>query len=177
MRLFIAINFDDTELDAFEAARERLRDQAGAANYSRRENLHLTLAFLGEQPPARMGEISGAMLKATKNTPGFELRFDRAGRFRREGGDIWWLGAAESPELTKLQAGLAAELRARGFKLEDRRYTPHLTLAREVRGEAEPELVLPEPVPALVRGASLMLSERRQGVLTYTPLLFCGFAR
>ena len=54
MRLFIAINFDDTELDAFEAARERLRDQAGAANYSRRENLHLTLAFLGEQPPARM---------------------------------------------------------------------------------------------------------------------------
>lgn len=29
MRLFIAINFDDTELDAFEAARERLRDQAG----------------------------------------------------------------------------------------------------------------------------------------------------
>ena len=64
-----------------------------------------------------------------------------------------------------------------GFKLEDRRYTPHLTLAREVRGEAEPELVLPEPVPALVRGASLMLSERRQGVLTYTPLLFCGFAR
>ena len=75
MRLFIAINFDDTELDAFEAARERLRDQAGAANYSRRENLHLTLAFLGEQPPARMGEISGAMLKATKNAPGFELRF------------------------------------------------------------------------------------------------------
>lgn len=69
MRLFIAINFDDTELDAFEAARERLRDQAGAANYSRRENLHLTLAFLGEQPPARMGEISGAMLKATKNAP------------------------------------------------------------------------------------------------------------
>lgn len=56
--------------------------------------------------------------------------------------------------MTKLQAGLAAELRARGFKLEDRRYTPHLTLAREVRGEAEPELVLPEPVPALVRGAS-----------------------
>ena len=78
---------------------------------------------------------------------------------------------------TSLQNRLAAELRARGFKLEDRRYTPHLTLAREVRGEAEPKLVLPEPVPALVRGASLMLSERRQGVLTYTPLLFCGFAR
>ena len=80
MRLFIAINFDDTELDAFEAARERLRAQAGAANYSRRENLHLTLAFLGEQPPARMGEISGAMLKATKKVPGVD---EAAGGARR----------------------------------------------------------------------------------------------
>lgn len=55
MRLFIAINFDDTELDAFEAARERLRDPGRGANYSRRENLHLTLAFLGEQPPCAHG--------------------------------------------------------------------------------------------------------------------------
>lgn len=177
MRLFIALCFDRQVRRQIRDVQKRLGALARRGALTPEENLHLTLAFLGEQPPARMGEISGAMLKATKNAPGFELRFDRAGRFRREGGDIWWLGAAESPELTKLQAGLAAELRARGFKLEDRRYTPHLTLAREVRGEAEPELVLPEPVPALVRGASLMLSERRQGVLTYTPLLFCGFAR
>ena len=32
MRLFIAINFGENELDAFEAARDRLRDRAGLAN-------------------------------------------------------------------------------------------------------------------------------------------------
>ena len=96
MRLFIAINFDDTELDAFEAARERLRAQAGAANYSRRENLHLTLAFPGRAAACAHGRDKRGHAEGDEERPGFELRFDRAGRFRREGGDIWWLGAAES---------------------------------------------------------------------------------
>ena len=103
MRLFLAIQLSPAVREALLTAQDALRRQ-GRGSFPPPENLHLTLAFLGEQPPARMGEISGAMLKATKNAPGFELRFDRAGRFRREGGDIWWLGAAESPELTKLQA-------------------------------------------------------------------------
>ena len=40
MRLFIAINFGENELDSFEAARDRLRERAGRANYSRRENVY-----------------------------------------------------------------------------------------------------------------------------------------
>ena len=97
MRLFIAINFGDTALDAFEAARERLRAQAGRANYSRRENLHLTLAFLGELPGSRLADIEAAMSAAAAGAGAFTLSFDHAGRFRREGGDIWWLGAADCP--------------------------------------------------------------------------------
>ena len=91
MRLFIAINFGENELDAFEAARDRLRERAGRANYSRRENLHLTLAFLGEQPQARLPDARAAMLAAAAGSQPFTLRFERSGRFRREGGDIWWL--------------------------------------------------------------------------------------
>ena len=65
MRLFIAINFGENELDSFEAARDRLRERAGRGNYSRRENLHLTLAFLGEQPQARLPDARAAMLAAS----------------------------------------------------------------------------------------------------------------
>lgn len=177
MRLFIAINFGEEELDSFEAARERLRAQAGRANYSRRENLHLTLAFLGEQPGSRLPELEDAMLAASAGAEEFEIRFERAGRFRREDGDICWLGAARSRPLLELQSRLAGELKERGFALETRKFSPHLTLARRVFGRDDPELTLPEPVTARVRGMSLMLSERKGGLLSYTELFYCGFAR
>ncbi len=177
MRLFIAINFGDRALDAFEAARERLRAQAGRANYSRRENLHLTLAFLGELPGSRLADIEAAMSAAAAGAGAFTLSFDHAGRFRREGGDIWWLGAADCPALTALQSRLASELRARGFALEDRRFYPHLTLARRVFGSADPRSLLAGAVPCRVSGMSLMLSERPEGKLTYTELFYAAFAR
>ncbi len=177
MRLFIAINFDEDALDRFEAARERLRAQAGRANYSRRENLHLTLAFLGEQPGSRVTELEAAMLAASDGTEEFTLRFERAGRFRREDRDICWLGAARSRPLLELQARLADELKDRGFALEARRFSPHLTLARRAFGRDDPALTLPEPVEAPARGMSLMLSERPGGLLTYTELFYAGFAR
>ena len=177
MRLFIAINFGDTALDSFEAARERLRAQAGRANYSRRENLHLTLAFLGELPSSRLPDIEAAMKAAAAGAGEFSLSFDHAGRFRRDGGDIWWLGAADCPALTALQSRLASELKSRGFALEDRRFSPHLTLARRVFGTADAASLLDSPVPCRVSGMSLMLSERPGGKLTYTELFYAAFAR
>lgn len=150
MRLFIAINFGENELDAFEAARDRLRERAGRANYSRRENLHLTLAFLGEQPQARLPDARAAMLAAAAGSQPFTLRFERSGRFRREGGDIWWLAPADCPELT---------------------------LARRVLSRAEPGALLGSAVACPVRDIRLMLSERPGGRLTYTELFRAPFPR
>lgn len=53
MRLFIAINFPPEPVAAFVRAQDALRRASPSASFSRRENLHLTLAFLGEQPSAR----------------------------------------------------------------------------------------------------------------------------
>ena len=101
----------------------------------------------------------------------------RSGRFRREGGDIWWLAPADCPELTRLQARLADELRARGFSLEERRFSPHLTLARRVLSRAEPGALLGSAVACPVRDIRLMLSERPGGRLTYTELFRAPFPR
>ena len=48
MRLFIAIQFNDEILEALNELQEDLRDQGMEGNYSPSENLHLTLAFIGE---------------------------------------------------------------------------------------------------------------------------------
>ena len=48
MRLFIAINFDGEALDDLVRLQTELRDCGAEGNFTRPENLHLTLAFIGE---------------------------------------------------------------------------------------------------------------------------------
>ena len=48
MRLFIAINLDDNIRDALAEMQESMRRQGVRGNYTKTENLHLTLAFIGE---------------------------------------------------------------------------------------------------------------------------------
>ena len=50
MRLFFALQFDEKTVEAIAAVQDRLAEAAQNARLSRRENLHLTMAFLGEQP-------------------------------------------------------------------------------------------------------------------------------
>ena len=48
MRLFIAINFDDAFLDALVSMQEDLKSAGAIGNFTKRENLHMTLAFIGD---------------------------------------------------------------------------------------------------------------------------------
>ncbi len=105
----------------------------------------------------------------TVEVPRFELVFDQVGSFRRAGKDIVWLGVRHNPSLQKLQGDLAAALRQKDFKLENRPYTPHLTLARQVVFRDGPSrnrsLGNIPAVGVQVRSISLMNSERVDGEL------------
>ncbi len=169
-RLFYAILLPEDILDALCAAQDALRERAVQGNFSRRENLHLTLAFLGETE-----NLAGAR-RGAERLPGgpFPLRLQGAGSFRQNGGRLFWAGVRQSRPLQSLQEKLAQNLRAEGFRLEERPFRPHLTLARQVD-------VLPEfdpkafaaSIPALemrVQAVSLMQSQRIRGVLTYREI-------
>ena len=98
LRLFIAVNFSENALKSRLAARERLRELTGGrGGFTQDTNLHLTLAFLGEVAEARVPSAAEAM-SAAGGRP-LTLVIDRAGRFRRDGGDIWWAGGPENPAL------------------------------------------------------------------------------
>ena len=128
MRLFFAIWPDG-------AAREALADlgarlvQASGGRATPGENIHLTLAFLGEVEAARvplLHRIAGEVRAGP-----FRLALDRVGSFRRA--RVAWAGAEAPPrELIALQADLSARLRGKGFELEERDYSPHATLARKI---------------------------------------------
>ena len=80
MRLFIAIELDPPiRRAAYELALELRESVAGRA--VREDNMHLTLAFLGEQPGGRLGALRKCMERAAAGSFGLEL--GNVGRFRR----------------------------------------------------------------------------------------------
>ena len=48
MRLFVAINLSENIKNALLKAQSDLKNQGFYGNFTRRENMHLTLAFIGE---------------------------------------------------------------------------------------------------------------------------------
>lgn len=96
------------------------------------ENLHVTLAFLGWTPDERLDEVTGAAREAAAGVARFELVFEGAGRFPPRGRPrVLWIGIADGgPNVLQLATGVAAGLRRRGLRFDDRPLAPHLTLAR-----------------------------------------------
>ena len=103
------------------------------------ENVHLTLAFVGAWPLARLPELldTGAQLRGAA----IELALDTLGGFRRAG--VAWIGAATTSPLTALVTSLATALASAGVALEHRPLAPHVTLARKCRGPYPDERVAP----------------------------------
>jgi len=166
MRLFIALNFTPETKSSLLTLRDDLRSQSARGNFSLPENLHLTLAFLGECDARQAAAAKQAM--AVVDFSSLEITIEHIGRFRRDGGDIWWAGVRETPELMTLQRDLTERLRTAGFALERRRYSPHITLGREIVTDIAPWRI--EPFGETVSRIDLMKSERVQGRLTYTAL-------
>ena len=167
MRLFIAINFNDATRSALLALRDELRSRSECGRFNLQENLHLTLAFLGDQRDAGPNSPLCGVLDSVSFEP-FDIQVERVGRFKCDGGDIWWAGLRECKPLLDLQRELTDKLIAAGFALDKREYKPHITLGREVVTDAAPWQI--EPFGETVTSIELMKSERIGGKLTYTAI-------
>jgi len=166
IRLFIAINFDEATKTRLAALRDELRDKAANGRFSTPENLHLTLVFLGESDERQTAAAKAAM-DAVSFGP-LAVTIDRVGRFRRDEGDIWWAGVRENKELLNLHADLTNKLTEAGFKLESRKYSPHITLGRKVVTNEPPRDI--KPFSETISSIDLMKSEHIRGKLIYTAI-------
>jgi 2'-5' RNA ligase len=136
MRLFFALWPDAAAADALDRLAADVVVVAGGKPQPRAK-IHLTLAFLGEvEAPAHAEDVAAAVA-----VDPFPMRLDCVGSFRRA--RVAWAGALEpQPALVRLQSRLEAGLREAGFALEERPFTPHLTLARKIE-RALPRAAIP----------------------------------
>jgi 2'-5' RNA ligase len=126
------------------------------------ENIHLTLAFLGNAEPGKA--IAAAHdLKGRRH----ELPLDAARYVKRN--EMVWVGSTVVPEpLLALASDLHASLRSAGFVLEDRPFAAHVTLVRKAR---RPAAIPPLPRVAWPVEEFLLVSSRTSSAgSTYHPL-------
>lgn len=170
MRLFIAIRFPEEIKNILTESIAELKKTAIKGNFTRKENLHLTVVFIGETDQgARIQEV----IKQIQSAP-FRLTMGGFGRFPRPGGDIYWVGVDSNPELIDLYQELYGRLSSQGLSLENRPYRPHLTLGRRVVvsgnfDNQEFSQRIP-PMSMKVEAISLMNSQRINNQLTYTEI-------
>ena len=165
MRLFIALPLPDSARRQASDYVAALRAAGVRGSFTRPENLHLTLAFLGEQPDCTAAQR--AMERVS--LPPFSFTLERTGAFRSREGDTLYLAPGRVGALPELAEALRCALAEEGIPTEARPFVPHLTLGRRVRGfDAAGDI----PAPRLrlyAHEALLYLSHRPDGRLTYTP--------
>lgn len=163
MRLFVAIHFSDEIRARLLDAIDALRAQAVSGNFTRPENLHMTLAFVGESnETAAIRRVLDALPAGA-----FPLTVGGCGRF----GDLYWVGIEKSERLQALVCALRDGLRGAGVPFDEKPFKPHITIARQLVSDAPVALDFPETAMRVDR-VSLMKSERVNGRLVYTEL--CG---
>ena len=164
MRLFIAMQFEESILDALTDFQSDLKKQGVTGNYTRRENLHITLAFIGDYGSPDV--VLDAMEK-TDFRP-IEIRLDGVGSF----GDLFWVGLADNPQLVGYVKRLRRELSGQGIPFDRKRFSPHITLIRKYSCKDGKEIPVLNPPQGSMTAThvSLMRSERGRNGMVYTEI-------
>ena len=105
------------------------------ASWTREDNLHLTLKFLGNVPVTSIPALSDAVAEAAHTIDPFELVVSGCGTFPPHGRPkVLWIGCggmgAQASSLQLLHTALEDHCAAANFEREPRAYHPHLTIAR-----------------------------------------------
>ena len=172
MRLFTAVEPDDETRSAIYRTIPALAGEGVRGDAALKENLHLTLKFLGETPADRIPALCGALHRAAARCGRFDVLTGPCGTFGgSRGHKTVWMGVERNEKLQALYRSLEDAFREEGYPQEGRPFTPHITLFRKaacdvnaLRARETGRSRFP------VETATLFESKRINGVLRYLPV-------
>lgn len=136
IRSFVALDLPDTARHALE----RLQAGIPVGRLMPPENLHLTLAFLGDQTVETL-EALHHELDAIRS-PRVALRLSGVELFGGRHRQALAVGVERKDELRGLHDAVCRAARRAGMQLDRRRFRPHVTVARLSGAEAQAERVV-----------------------------------
>ncbi|MCR5672093.1 MAG: RNA 2',3'-cyclic phosphodiesterase [Lachnospiraceae bacterium] len=160
MRLFLAIVPDNAIKDELCMVQRRLTIQGAKGNFTTRENMHLTLAFIGEySDPYHVSDVLSEIVFDP-----VRLVIDGFGNF----GDVYWIGIKEDAGLTANVKRIRKALSDNGIPFDRKKFNPHFTVARKLVCEKGLPTDAPFPAAMDVERISLMRSDRGKNSMIYT---------
>jgi RNA 2',3'-cyclic 3'-phosphodiesterase len=180
IRAFVAFNLPSDIIDHASGLQSDLKARGLRLRWVRPRNLHLTLKFLGDIPPAVVPEVGSALERASQGTAPLALTVQGLGVFPGiKRARVLWIGLGGQTEaLQQLYARIEDELAGLGLPREKRGFKGHLTLAR-MKGKPMPRDLLAaiqelgnyEPRPFRVGQLILYKSDLRPQGAVYTPMV------
>ena len=138
MRTFIAIELSDAIKDSLTQIQSHLKYSGSDVKWINKENIHLTLKFLGEIDEKKCEQVKSILDGIAKTMKPFDISLKETGAFPTiDFPRVIWVGlnkgAKESTELAnKINAELSTQI---GFNIEARAFTAHLTIGRVRSGK------------------------------------------
>jgi RNA 2',3'-cyclic 3'-phosphodiesterase len=128
VRLFVALSPPPYAVRELEAAVRPLRGALPEVSWTRPEQWHLTLAFLGEVDHDQAGRLLPRLERLAGRHPSLPLRLAGGGQF---GGRVLWVGVTGEREgLRRLAVAVRAAARHSGLEPATAPFRPHLTVGR-----------------------------------------------
>jgi 2'-5' RNA ligase len=137
MRLFVALDIDDSIRGRIARFLDGVCEFAPDARWARPESLHVTLKFIGEQAGEDVVKIKQVL--ETIAAEQFEVNFRGYGFFPGASAPrVFWIGVDGGTRLASLAASVDDTLAQFGIPKEEHAFNAHLTLARGGRGSGSP---------------------------------------
>lgn len=151
MRLFVALDIDEAIRERIARWMEGVRNFASEARWVKEESLHVTLKFIGEQPDTEVERIATAL--SAVRAAAAVINFSGYGFFQTaKSARVFWIGMDAGPELAALAAAMDQNLVALGIPKEERKFSPHLTLARLAGASGSPRWRKADQTTSTFRG-------------------------
>jgi 2'-5' RNA ligase len=133
---FFAVKIPEATKMILKNHLEALKKAIPFSRWVHEQDLHITLAFLGNAPADKLDKAIQNVSHSINDVASFPLQIHNLGIFGAQAAPrIFWADTVESKELMVVRKNVFDACKAAGFQLETRPFRPHITLARKWAGE------------------------------------------